>query len=49
MNNNLLNKEIIIKSIIKMVNDKNDIRSFLKGKTSIETLNKKGIKLAKPI
>jgi len=43
------NKEAIIKSVAKMAADKVIIRSFLKGKTPIETLTQKGIKLAKPI
>lgn len=32
-----------------MVTDKATVRSFLKGKTSIETVTQKGIKFAKPI
>lgn len=44
-----ITKESVIKSITKMVTDKATVRSFLKGKTSIETVTKKGIKFAKPI
>lgn len=49
MNTTIINKELIMKSITKMVADKNAVRSFLKGKISIETLTHKGIKLANPI
>ncbi len=49
MNKNIVNKDIIMKSITKMVDDKKTIRSFLKGKISIETLTQKGIRFAKPI
>jgi hypothetical protein len=49
MENKIVNKETIIKSITKMVADKAVVRSFLKGKTTIESLTQKGIKLAKPL
>jgi hypothetical protein len=49
MNANTINKELILKSITKIVADKNSVRSFLKGKISIETLTENGIKLAKPL
>ncbi|GGF22406.1 hypothetical protein [Flavobacterium limi] len=45
----VINKEAVISSVTKMVADKSAVRSFLKGKTSIETLTQKGIKFAKPI
>lgn len=45
----VINKEAVISSVAKMVADKSAVRSFLKGRTSIETLTKKGIKFAKPI
>ena len=45
----IINKEAVISSVAKMVADKSAVRSFLKGKTSIETLTQKGIKFAKPI
>jgi hypothetical protein len=45
----VINKEAVIASVAKMVADKSAVRSFLKGKTSIETLTQKGIKFAKPI
>lgn len=44
----IINNDSIIKSLTKMVTDKNIVRSFLKGNTSIETLSQKGIQLAKP-
>ena len=44
-----INKEKIIKSVTKMVADKESVRSYLKGKTKLSTLNKKGIKFAKPL
>jgi hypothetical protein len=43
------NKEKVLESVTKMVSDKNVVQSFLKGKTSIETLKQKGIKLANPL
>lgn len=45
----VINKEAVISSVAKMVADKSAVRSFLKGKTSIETLTQKGIKFGKPI
>ena len=49
MKTNTVNKETIIKTITKMVADKAIVRSYLKGKTTIESLTQKGIKLAKPL
>jgi hypothetical protein len=49
MKKSAINKEVVISSVTKMVADKAAVRSFLKGKTSIETLTQKGIKFAKPI
>ena len=45
----VINKQAVMKSITKMVTDKDMVRSFIKGKTSIESLTKKGIKFAKPL
>lgn len=42
-------KETIIKSVSKMAADKEIVRSYIKGKTSIQTLTEKGIKFAKPL
>ena len=49
MKKDSINKEIIIKSIIKMISDNNAVRSYMKGETTINTLTEKGIKLAKPL
>lgn len=49
MNKIVINKETVKACVAKMVADKAAVRSFLKGKTSIETLTQKGITLAKPI
>ena len=44
-----IDKKQILKSIAKMVNDKEVVRSYIKGETPIQTLAKKGIKFAKPL
>lgn len=44
-----ISKKTILKSVAKMVTDKEFVRSYIKGKTSIQTLTKKGIKFAKPL
>jgi len=49
MNKVTINKDKIIKSVVKMLSDKEVVRSYMKGKTSKNTLSKKGIKLAKPL
>jgi predicted transcriptional regulator len=49
MNTVEINKDKIIKSVVKMLSDKEVVRSYMKGKTSKTTLFKKGIKLAKPL
>jgi hypothetical protein len=49
MNNESISKKTILKSVAKMVTDKESVRSYIKGKTSIQTLTKKGIKFAKPL
>ncbi|WP_262148809.1 hypothetical protein [Chryseobacterium foetidum] len=49
MKKEAIKKEIIIKSISKMIADKEAVRSYIKGETSIQTLEKKGIKFAKPL
>jgi len=49
MNKAKINKDIVIKSVAKMLSDKEVVRSYMKGKTSINTLTKKGIKLANPL
>jgi len=45
---NELKKKLILKSVAKMQADKDAVRSYLKGKTSIQSLTEKGIKLVKP-
>lgn len=49
MKKRTINKNQILKSVAKMVADKEVVRSYIKGKTSIQTLTKKGIKFAKPL
>jgi len=44
-----VNKELVLKSVAKIVTDKEAVRSYIKGKTSIESLTTKGIKFAKPL
>lgn len=43
------NKETILKSVKKMITDKKEVRLYLKGKTSIQSLITKGIKFGKPL
>lgn len=49
MNKKKINKALIIKSITKMMSDKEAVRSYIKGETDIKTIENKGIKFAKPI
>ena len=49
MGNERKDKDKIVKSAKKMVANKNLVRSYIKGKTSIRTISKKGIKFAKPL
>jgi len=49
MNSTKNKRDLIAKSIAKMVADKEVVRSYIKGKTDIKSVEKKGIKLAKPI
>lgn len=49
MNKVIINKDKVIKSVAKMLSDKETVRSYMKGETSKNTLSKKGIKLAKPL
>ncbi len=44
-----VNKEQILKSVTKMLADKELVRSYMKGKTSKQSLTSKGIKFAKPL
>jgi non-homologous end joining protein Ku len=49
MNKNKINKASILKSITKMVSDKEAVRSYIKGNTDFKTIENKGIKFARPI
>ncbi|MFH7013518.1 hypothetical protein ACHRV5_16770 [Flavobacterium sp. FlaQc-52] len=49
MNKIVLNKKTVIESVAKMAADKTIVRSYLKGKVSLEILKEKGITLAKPL
>jgi hypothetical protein len=49
MNENTPNKNFFIKSITKMVTDKEAVRSYIKGNTDFKTIKNKGIKFARPI
>jgi len=43
------NKATIIKSLHQTAKNKEMVRSYLKGETSLDVLTKKGIKFAKPL
>jgi hypothetical protein len=49
MKNKEINKERILKSVSKMIADKNAVRFYIKGETSLDTLTQKGIRFAKPL
>ena len=49
MSKNKINKATIVKSITKMVSDKEAVRSYIKGNTDLKTVKDKGIKFARPI
>ena len=36
------NKELVLKSVAKIVTDKEAVRSYIKGKTTIQSLTNKG-------
>jgi hypothetical protein len=44
-----INKEIVLKSLAKMINDKESVLSYIKGKITINALTKRGVKLAEPL
>ncbi|MDW8852650.1 hypothetical protein SD960_21290 [Flavobacterium sp. MMLR14_040] len=44
-----INKEKALRSLTKMIADKNAVQLFLKDKTSIEDLKQKGISLVNPL
>ena len=47
MKSRIINKDEVLKSVTKMLADKNLVRSYLKGKISIETITEQGIRFAK--
>lgn len=47
MKTRIINKDEVLKSVTKMLADKNLVRSYLKGKISIETITEQGIRFAK--
>lgn len=49
MKDESISKKSIIESVIKMITDKEYVRSYIKGKTTIQKLTKKGIRFAKPL
>ena len=49
MKKDKINKEIIMKSVAKMVADKESVRSYIKGEITKKDLTTKGIKIAKPV
>jgi len=49
MKNNNSHTELIVKSVAKMVTDKEAVRAYIKGDVSIKDLKSKGIKFAKPL
>ena len=44
-----VNKDLVLKTVAKMVTDKKTVVSYLKGKAPIESLTSKGIKLVKAL
>lgn len=44
-----LTKEKVITSVSKTITDKEIVLSYIKGKTTIQAISKKGIKLAAPL
>lgn len=49
MKKQTVKKDTIIKSVSKMIADKEAVRSYVKGKISKEALHEKGIKLVNPL
>lgn len=44
-----IKKAQVLKTASQMIADKEAVRSYIKGKTSLKELDKKGIKFAKPL
>lgn len=42
-------KALVIGALAKMVSNKEAVKAYLRGERDIESLNQRGIKLAKPI
>lgn len=49
MKDEKIKKEEILRSVSKMITDKESVRLYIKGKISIQKLTKQGIKFAKPL
>ena len=49
MKKGVINKETVIKSVAKMVSNKESVLLYIKGKTTLKALTQKGIKFAKPL
>jgi len=49
MNKQTKDKQLILKSVSKMIADKEMVRSYIKGKIPSQTLSNQGIKFAKPL
>ena len=49
MKNKKIDKEVLLKSVEKMLSNKESVLSYIKGKTTLKTLTQKGIKFAKPL
>lgn len=49
MKQNSINKKKIVKSVTKLIADKDAVRSYIKGKVTLKSLTDKGIKFAKPL
>jgi hypothetical protein len=44
-----IDKKIVLKSLAKMISNKESVISYFKGNTSLKTLKQKGIKFANPL
>jgi hypothetical protein len=49
MKNSKVNRALVLKSLTKMVADKEAVRSYLKGTTDIKSIENRGVKFASPI
>ena len=49
MNEKHINKASILKSLTKMVADKEAVRSYIKGATDIKSIENRGVMFAKPL